>query len=551
MDEEHKERTAFTVGPLGFFEFTRILFGLTNAPATFQRLMERCMGDLHLAICLVYLDDLIIFSMTYEEHLERLGKVFQRLRKCGLKLSPKKCQFFMNRVAYVGHIVTPDGIEADPRKTEKVRDWPTRAGPDELRQFLGFAGYYRKFVKDFSKIARPLTDLLPPTRTKNGKTRKKISEHTSVKCNWAQEQETAFQKLKDAFCNPPVLGYANYQQPFELHTDTSSLGLGAVLYQNQDGHLRSISYASRGLSKSERNYPAHKLEFLALKWAVTEKFNDYLYGQDFTVYTDNNPLTYVLAKAKLDATGHRWLSALSAYNFNIVYRPGKSNTDADVMSRLLGCGSEDPGCDKDLQIFAESVQAVCNGMICGDQPWVECLSASGDVVDIMEPEDIHSMETMTPHQWRQLQAKDDVICHWLPFLRQNRKPNRKTMPVTPDTTTMFRVWDSLQLKRGVLYRIVYDRETDIQQLVLPYGMRDTVLKALHNDIGHPGRDKTLSLLKERFFWPHMSKDVDEWIKKCPSCLLWKSLTNTRVPMVSIVTTQPMELVCMDFLTLET
>ena len=133
-----------------------------------------------------------------------------------------------------------------------------------------------------------------------------------------------------------MLGFPGYNKPFELHTDASMSGCGAVLYQNQDGEKRVISFASRGLSKSERNYPAHKLEFLAQKWAVTEKFRDYLYGHCFTVYTDNNPLTYVLSTARLDATGHRWLAAVASFDFDIKYRPGSCNADADALSRLPG-----------------------------------------------------------------------------------------------------------------------------------------------------------------------------------------------------------------------
>ena len=152
-------------------------------------------------------------------------------------------------------------------------------------------------------------------------------------------------QLKKALSSPPVLGYANCQLPFEVHTDASQKGLGAILYQNQGGIQRVISYASRGLKRSEKNYPASKLEFLALKWTVTDKFSDYLYGTctKFIVLTGNNPLTYALSKAKLDAAWHRWLSALANYDFSIVYRPGKTNTDADVLSRY-------PGIDKEKEI---------------------------------------------------------------------------------------------------------------------------------------------------------------------------------------------------------
>lgn len=243
--------------------------------------------------------------------------------------------FLQTEVKYVGHIVSEQGIRADPEKIDKVKNWPTPKNAEEVRKFTSFAGYYRRFVKDFSKIAKPLTELHPNTTVKSGKKVKSVKPF-----GWGKAQQEAFNKLKDLLSSPPVLGYANYDSPFELHTDASSSGLGAVLYQKQNEEMRVISYASRGLKRSEKNYPAAKLEFLALKWTITEKLHDYLYGANFTVVTDNNPLTYALSKAKLDATGHRWLSALAPYDFNIIYRPGKLNTDADILSRYPGTVEE-------------------------------------------------------------------------------------------------------------------------------------------------------------------------------------------------------------------
>ena len=332
IEESHKERTAFTLGPLGFWEHHRLAFGLSNSPSTYQRLMEEYFSDLHLRISFIYLDDLIVFSKTYEEHLERLEMIFLRLRQCGLKLSPKKCTFLKEKVKYVGHVVSASGIDTDPDKIDKVKNWPTPENSDDVRRFVAFAGYYQKFVKDFFKVVKPLTDIMPPP-TKMSRKCKRQKSGNDHNYSWGPEQEHAFNEVKRLLCSHPVLGYADYSLPFELHADSSTKGLGAVLYQKQQELNRVISYASRGLSKAEKHYPAHKLEFLCLKWAVTEKFNDYLYGGKFTVYTDNNPLTYVLTSAKLDATGHRWLAALSAFNFDIIYRPARSNSDADGLSK--------------------------------------------------------------------------------------------------------------------------------------------------------------------------------------------------------------------------
>ena len=311
VEEADKEKTAFTVGPLGFYECNRMPFGLSNAPATFQRLMESCLGDMNMQSCLIYLDDIVVFSQTFEEHVERLEKVFQRLIDAGLKLSPAKCHLFQDELKYLGHIVSADGISTDPAKIQCVKEWPVPQSLEQLQSFLGFVGYYRRFIKDFSKISRPLYDLFKGTGCNKKKKRKGRPVSTPPLFQWTDAQQAAFDNLIAKCCEAPVLGYADYSSPFVVHTDASLDGLGAVLYQKQDGRDRVISFASRRLSPSERNYPVHKLEFLALKWAVTDKFHDYLYGNQFTAFTDNNPLTYVLTTAKLDAMGHRWVAALS------------------------------------------------------------------------------------------------------------------------------------------------------------------------------------------------------------------------------------------------
>ena len=215
-----------------------------------------------------------------------------RLRECNLKLSADKCFFLQERVHFLGHVVSSEGVETDSDKIEKIKNWPKPSNPDELRSFVAFAGYYRRFVKDFSKITKPLTELLPPTSTRKNSKSKKTKEW-----KWEQEHEDTFNHLKEVMTSPPVLAYPDFQNPFELHTDASGKGLGAIIYQSQNSQKKVIAYASRSLSRPERNYSAFKLEFLALKWAVTERFSDYLMNNHFTVYTDNNPLTHVLSSA--------------------------------------------------------------------------------------------------------------------------------------------------------------------------------------------------------------------------------------------------------------
>ena len=256
----------------GFYECNRMAFGLTNASATFQRLMERCMGKYHLKECLIYLDDIIIFSKTFDEHITRLENVFKQLEKHGLKLKASKCEFFKSQIQYLGHIVSDEGIQTDPDKIAALKDWPAPTNIKELRSFLGFAGYYRRFVCNYSKIVKPLNALLVghPTHKKVRNTKK------ATLWTWGIEQQTAFDTIIEKLTSPHVLAYTDYTKLFLLNIDASGDGLGAVLYQEQDGIERVIAYASRGLRASECSYPAHKLEFLALKWAVCDKCHDYL-----------------------------------------------------------------------------------------------------------------------------------------------------------------------------------------------------------------------------------------------------------------------------------
>ncbi|CAB4040665.1 Hypothetical predicted protein, partial [Paramuricea clavata] len=232
--EKDKPKTVLTT-PFGLYEFNRMPFCLTNAPATFQRLMERCLSGLNLKICLVYLDNVIVFARTFEEMLERLEAVLRRLGEFGLKLKPSKCKLFQTKLTYLGHVVSENGVEPDPEKISALPKW--------------------------------------------------LCRNQTLKC------------LRH-----------------------SCVGLGAVLYQLQSGKKRVLAYGSRSLTHSEQRYCAYCREFLALKWAVTEKFRSYLYGRKFHVITDSNPLTYLLTSAKLSATDHRWLASLSTYDFTISYR---------------------------------------------------------------------------------------------------------------------------------------------------------------------------------------------------------------------------------------
>ena len=280
MDEESKPLMVFTVGLLGFYEWKRMPFELTNDPATFKRLMETCLGDFNLHWCIICLDDIVIFSKDLASHLQRLEAVFWKLEEAGLKFKPSKCELFQWQLAYLGHVISTQGVATDEGKIKAIKNWPTPLNITEVRSFLRFMGYYCQFIPKFVQVAWPLHEL---TLCKNAG-RKKAAIMWNSRC------QQAFNDLKRLCTRAPILVYADFTKPFKLHTDACGTGLVVVLYQIwEDSTEAVIAYVSRSLSKAESHDPAHKLEFLALKWAVVEKFPEYLYGSTFDVYTNNNP----------------------------------------------------------------------------------------------------------------------------------------------------------------------------------------------------------------------------------------------------------------------
>ncbi|PIK56242.1 putative thy-1 membrane glycoprotein isoform X1 [Apostichopus japonicus] len=302
MSPEDQPKTAFTT-PMGLYEFNRMPFGLCNAPATFQRLMQGCLGDLNYESVLLYIDDIIVFSEDFDTHLNRLGTVLSRLHQHGLKVKPSKCHLLKSSVRYLGHVVSADGVATEPDKCKSIEEWPTPNSVKDVRCFLGLAGFYRRFVQDFSKIAAPLHGLTRIPKNEN-------KHPVKSKFEWTEECQDAFIKLKSCLSSPPILAYADHSLPFLLYTDASNLGLGAILSQVQGEQERVIAYASRSLRESERNdrnYSAFKLELLAVTWAVTQKFKDYLMGAEVTIYTDHNPLVH-LHSANLGTIEQRWVA---------------------------------------------------------------------------------------------------------------------------------------------------------------------------------------------------------------------------------------------------
>ena len=314
MAPELQQYTAFTVGNFRFYEFTHMLFRLCNTPVTFQHLMQNTLGELNLTYCVIYLDDVIVFGHIEEEHLEHLCVVFERFQEFNM---------------------------------QAVEEFPMPETYMQVHTFCGLAGHYQRFIKGFANIVHPLYDML-------GK------EVKMGPVDLPPEAWEAVDILKRKVQSMPILVFPDFDKPFLLETDASKEGLGAVLSQKQgNGHYHPVTFGNCSLTPSEKNYHSSKLEFLALKWSVTEHFKEYLPYSPFVVQTDNNPLTCVLMMPNLDATGHWWVGALASFQFELEYQKGASNGAADVLSWVP------------ISHNWETIQFLLEGVIAGVVNWGE------------------------------------------------------------------------------------------------------------------------------------------------------------------------------------
>ena len=295
--------------------------------------MEMCIGDQQYITLLFYLDNICIFAETADQMLESIELVFSHLKEFNLKIKLKKSHFFQTSITFLGHILSADGVSPNPEKVAKIKDWPTPKTPKEVHLFIELASYYCRFIPNFAKWAGPLHALIVPASFKQKICKGQMKKSDLSEFQWTPACQEEFDQLKKALMETPVLAYPDYSKPFILETDTSLKGLGTVLSQKgDDNEIHVIAYASqslRPLEKSMRDYSSAKI---ALKWSICDKFKDYLLGSKFTVFTDNNPLCYIKS-SKLGATQIRWLSELALYDFDIIYRSGKSSLVADTLSR--------------------------------------------------------------------------------------------------------------------------------------------------------------------------------------------------------------------------
>ena len=502
MAKESKQYTAFTLGSMGLYECESMPFGLCNALPTFQRLMQNCLGELHLTYCLIYLDDVIVFSNTPDEHLRRMHVVFDCLRKHGLKLKLSKCEVFKSEINYLAHHVSQKGVLPLKKNLESIAQCPPPDTYTKVKSFMGLVGHYRCFIKGFAKIAAPLYDLT------SGDNKDKKSEHVDL----SPEACEAFYHLKAACLQAPILSFPDFNKPFLLETDTSRRGLGAVLSQKQaDGWYHPIAYASCMMNETEQRYHSNKQEFLALKWAVTEQFHEYLSPcgknwNEFVVHTDNNPLTYIFSSANLDAAGQRWVAPLTSYNFSLEYQKGKDNTVADFLSWMNERLPDEEVREYLNQILHPGVKAVLDNAITpieeraeqGVRPTPDHQEGSQEVTVEARPA---RLATTNVTDWKQEQKEDPVLYQVAKHLRAPRDTFRVALHKVLDkkaTATYVKAKEQLLIKNSLLYRKTRQGQANetVLQFVVPQSHRGTTLDGCHQEAAHQGQCHSTALMQE-------------------------------------------------------
>ena len=499
IDETSKPITAFGTHR-GLFECTVMPFGLANAPATFQRLMDIVLAGLKWQCCLVYLDDTIVYSPNFEQHLQDLNKVFQALADANLTLKASECHFCRSEMTFLGHLITPDGIKPDSGLTSSILAFQKPTTVKDVQAFLGLTDYYRRFIKHYAKVAEPLLKLI----------RSQPSGSNNTPIAWNDDCTVAFNTLKQKLVSPPIMHSPNFSFPFILELDACEYVIGCVLTQEYDNHKYVMAYASRTLSTAERKYSFVEREALAIVWA-TKHFRQYLEGEPVIVRSDRKALEWL--KTARDPTGRlaHWAMKLSPHHLIIQHRPGSSNLNGDFLSRYPM-----------PQRTSDSVE----------------INAFDSALNILEGtnilDDIRVEQHKDPHLARIIQALIDTPL--IPF-------GNKHGPYI--------------LINNVLYRVRHINSYNEQRLlgnkhllVMPKSLQNQIPHWAHDHptVGHAGRIKHVFRLSSRVYRPSMRRDVFKYIRACPSCQKFKyNNAPTASPMQLHTVSQPWHTIGVDIM----
>lgn len=507
--KKDRPKTAF-VTEFGLFEFNVTPFGLTNAPATFQRTMEKALKGLLGTICLVYLDDTLIFSQTLEDHYLHVRTVLERIRAAALKIEWRKCFWFQTSIDYLGHVISFNCVRPSPRKVEVLYRYDRPKTIKQLQSFLGLANHYRRFIRNFAEIAGPLHK-----STENGK-----------RFTWSEECQDSFDKLRTHLTVPTegdqvgVLILPNFDEPFRIETDASKESIGAVLSQKYQGQWRPVCYWSKRFTKAEQNYSTAERE-LASVVKTFIKFKNFLISKKFIAVVDHKPLIWLKNLKEPSPRLARWLCILRSFDFDIEYREGHKNGNADALSRwLLEEDDQDPDVDEDVDLEDDDLGIVINNVILQETNVNENQLLDKDINELYK----WLKEKRKPESCSK--GDGDLYIIWLNF----------------DKFLIFgkNVYRSVETKdRGTLY-----------QYIVPPNERTEVFKKVHDDPfgGHLGFEKTFEKLRLSFYWPNYRKEMEDYIRACEVCASVKGpRAFTQQPIVPIRASRPFQLITWDIL----
>lgn len=494
IKENDREKTGFSINGAKY-EFIRMPFGLKNAPSIFQRCVDDILRDFIGKFAYVYIDDVLVFSSTPEEHLEHIRTIIDALHNANMKISREKSHFFKESVEYLGHIIKHNRITVDPIKVETIKNYPIPATLKDLRSFLGMASYYRKFIKNFAQIAKPLTIFL---RGENGMVSKNLS--AKVKLNLDQPAIEAMNVLKNNLMEQVELFQPDFNKPFELTTDASNIAIGAVLSQNK----KPINFISRTLNETEQNYSTNEKELLAIVWAL-QKLRNYLYGiVDLTIYTDHQSLIFSISDKNPNAKIKRWKNLIEEFGAKLVYKPGHQNVVADALSRQQINNTSD---NSDHSCLSSPIEIL--------KQTTKPLNAFKTQI-ILQQSDNNNIETTNIfNKSRHIvtyKTDNDIFL----LLSQILNPGHMNV-IQVDLTTLSRIEHNLKNKFSNFKLMT-------TQILLPdVTEKDEQIKIvteIHNRAHRQAKNNAQEISAE-YYWPDIQKDCKVFANKCEICLLTK------------------------------